>query len=238
MSSGQPSKVIAAKARTTRSRLNVHTCSGDCRFCHSKRTHLQYVYSLLARRNATGYSAWSKAGRTKGFCQTESCLFSTSSRGYCVGFILVLPQLDSRMFSWSHQSGWPISYAAVCRRAVHPIRKSFTPTLGLQAKAHFTAKHRLLNPRLESLSVEKQQELRDILGYSALLKQALGKKVSVNRTISHQMYILPYWFVQGKQIQQPTITACLKSIKNWKLLILNYHRCRWTNATVEGGTTK
>ncbi|MCM3337774.1 ISL3 family transposase [Paenibacillus sp. MER TA 81-3] len=124
--------------------------------------------------------------------------------------------------------------------AVQSIRKSITPTLAPQAKAHLKAKHRLLNPRVESLSVEKQEELRDILGYSALLKQAHAWKESFSRWYDYSpnehtaKQWLHHWLVQGKQIQHPAIMLCLKTIKNWKTEILNYHRCRWTNAAVEG----
>ncbi|MCM3342047.1 transposase [Paenibacillus sp. MER TA 81-3] len=89
-------------------------------------------------------------------------------------------------------------------KAVQSIRKSITPTLAPQAKAHLKAKHRLLNPRVESLSVDKQEELRDILGYSALLKQAHAWKESFSRwydcspNVHTAKQWLHHWLVQGK----------------------------------------
>ncbi|WP_306294932.1 transposase [Paenibacillus kribbensis] len=35
-------------------------------------------------------------------------------------------------------------------------------------------------------------------------------------------------------MQHPAVAACLKNMRNWRTEIVNYHRCRWTNATVEG----
>ncbi|MEC0086662.1 transposase [Paenibacillus larvae] len=41
-----------------------------------------------------------------------------------------------------------------------------------RARADLKVKHRLLNPREESLSTEKQQELQKILSSSSLLQEA------------------------------------------------------------------
>nr|WP_246079696.1 transposase [Paenibacillus piri] len=43
------------------------------------------------------------------------------------------------------------------------------------------------------------------------------------------------WCKQGDQIIDHTaVRSTLKTMCNWKEEIVNYHQCRWTNATVEG----
>ncbi|ASA20545.1 transposase [Paenibacillus donghaensis] len=45
---------------------------------------------------------------------------------------------------------------------------------------------------------------------------------------------LDRWLEQGKGLRHPAIAVCMKTIGNWRQEIINYHRCRWTNAAVEG----
>ncbi len=42
------------------------------------------------------------------------------------------------------------------------------------------------------------------------------------------------WCKQGDQIEHEAVNHALKTMRNWKDEIINYHHCRWTNATVEG----
>ncbi|MDY8025659.1 transposase [Paenibacillus polymyxa] len=42
------------------------------------------------------------------------------------------------------------------------------------------------------------------------------------------------WVQQGESMDHETVQSTLKTIRNWQNEIINYHRCRWTNATVEG----
>jgi transposase len=42
------------------------------------------------------------------------------------------------------------------------------------------------------------------------------------------------WCKQGEQIDPNAARSALKTMSNWQEEIVNYHRCRWTNTTVEG----
>lgn len=42
------------------------------------------------------------------------------------------------------------------------------------------------------------------------------------------------WCEQGEQIDHEAVNNALKRMRNWQEEIVNYHHCRWTNATVEG----
>ncbi|MFK4435524.1 ISL3 family transposase [Paenibacillus sp. RC21] len=124
--------------------------------------------------------------------------------------------------------------------ALQAVRKTTQTTLSSRAKANLKAKHRLLNPKEESLSVERHKELKEILDYSSLLGQAHAWKESFNEwydcspDVNTANRWLETWFVQGEQMQHPAIDACVKTIRNWRTEVVNYHRCRWTNAAVEG----
>ncbi|AXF55170.1 hypothetical protein DT065_03485 [Salicibibacter kimchii] len=39
-------------------------------------------------------------------------------------------------------------------------------------------------------------------------------------------------------MQHQAVKECLKTLKNWELEIVNYHRSRYTNAVVEGRHNK
>ncbi|WP_283657943.1 transposase [Paenibacillus sp. RC343] len=124
--------------------------------------------------------------------------------------------------------------------ALQAVRKTTQTTLSSRAKANLKAKHRLLNPKEESLSVERHKELKEILDYSSLLGQAHAWKESFNEwydcspDVNTANRWLETWFVQGEQMQHPAIDACVKTIRNWRTEVVNYHRCRWTNAAVDG----
>lgn len=42
------------------------------------------------------------------------------------------------------------------------------------------------------------------------------------------------WCEQGDKIDHEAVKSGLKTMRNWQDEIINYHRCRWTNATVKG----
>nr|WP_082063110.1 transposase [Paenibacillus sp. IHBB 10380] len=42
------------------------------------------------------------------------------------------------------------------------------------------------------------------------------------------------WCEQGKSIDHEAVKSALITMSNWQEEIINYHHCRWTNATVEG----
>lgn len=124
--------------------------------------------------------------------------------------------------------------------AVQAVRKTVQSTLSPRAKANLKAKHRLLNPPQASLPAQQQQQLKEILSYSPLLKQAHAWKEAFSEwyDCSPDAKVanirLDDWLKQGERLEHPAVSACLKTIRNWRQEIVNYHRCRWTNAAVEG----
>lgn len=52
------------------------------------------------------------------------------------------------------------------------------------------------------------------------------------------MSLLEKWIEYGETLGIPEITEALKTFKNWKVEITNYHQCRFTNAAVEGKNNK
>ncbi|WP_028562038.1 transposase, partial [Paenibacillus pinihumi] len=123
---------------------------------------------------------------------------------------------------------------------VQRIRKAVQQTLAPRAKAHLKKHHRLLNPPIEALKKESQKQLSLLLGYSPLLRQVWEWKEVFTTwyDCSPNVYVAKIgferWCLQGNQIEHSAVHGTLKTMHNWKEEIINYHHCRWTNATVEG----
>ncbi|WP_223070554.1 ISL3 family transposase [Paenibacillus caui] len=124
--------------------------------------------------------------------------------------------------------------------AVQDVRKTVQSTLSPRAKGNLKAKHRLLNPKEAALPAKEQQELKEILGYSPLLqqvhawKEGFGEWFDCSPDVKTADIWLDSWLEQGERLEHPAVSACLRTIRNWRQEIVNYHCCRWTNATVEG----
>jgi len=124
--------------------------------------------------------------------------------------------------------------------SVQAVRKTVQHTLSPRAKALLKSQHRLLNPPKETLTEESQQRLEVLLSYSPLLRSVWEWKeafsVWYDCSPNHAVAVLGFerWCTQGDQIDHAAVHATLKTMRNWKEAIVNYHRCRWTNATVEG----
>lgn len=124
--------------------------------------------------------------------------------------------------------------------ALQLVRKEVQRTLAVQAKKHLKANHHLLNPRSESISDANQQILHELLGYSTLLRQVYEWKEAFNEWYDYSPDVrlaeirFDRWCEQGEQLNNSAVTTCLRTMRKWRSEIINYHRCRWTNATVEG----
>lgn len=124
--------------------------------------------------------------------------------------------------------------------SVQEARKAAQNTLAPRAKADLKSNHRLLNPPAESLGKESRKRLETLLGYSELLRSVWEWKeaftewynCSPNYEIAKQQF--NKWCAQGDQIDHAAVRSTLKTMRNWETEIVNYHQCRWTNATVEG----
>lgn len=97
-----------------------------------------------------------------------------------------------------------------------------------------------MNAQEGALSTENKAKLDELLGYSDLLREVWVWKeaftawydYSPNVDVASRGFIR--WCEQGEQIEHESVKSALKKMHNWKEEIINYHRCRWTNATVEG----
>lgn len=49
---------------------------------------------------------------------------------------------------------------------------------------------------------------------------------------------LKRWYQQGHRIQHAAVASAIQTIQNWETEVINYHRCRFTNASVEGRHNK
>lgn len=124
--------------------------------------------------------------------------------------------------------------------ALQEVRKAVQHTLAPRAKALLKANHRLLNPQVESLSKESRTKLDELIGYSPILRSVWEWKESFatwydyspNVEVAVNGFIR--WCEQGDQIDCAAVKCALKTMRNWQSEIINYHRCRWTNAAVEG----
>jgi len=124
--------------------------------------------------------------------------------------------------------------------ALQEVRKAVQNTLSPRAKALLKAHHRLLNPPVESLSAESKKKLDELLGYSPLLRSSWEWKETFTAWYDYSPNVevaihgFNRWCEQGEQIDHGAVKSALKTMRNWQEEIVNYHRCRWTNATVEG----
>ncbi|GGG18909.1 ISL3 family transposase [Paenibacillus aceti] len=124
--------------------------------------------------------------------------------------------------------------------SLQAVRKTVQSTLSPRAKALLKSQHRLLNPPKDTLTEEGQKRLEILLGYSLLLRSVWEWKeafsVWYDNSPNHAVALLGFdrWCRQGDQIDHVAVRATLKTMRHWKDAIVNYHRCRFTNATVEG----
>jgi transposase len=124
--------------------------------------------------------------------------------------------------------------------SVQEVRKSVQQTLSPRVKAILKSHHRLLNPPADSLPEKSKAQLEVLLGYSALLrdvwewKEAFSQWYDCSPNVGIARLGFTRWLEQGKKIEHNAVRSTLKTMRNWQDEIINYHRCRWTNATVEG----
>jgi transposase len=124
--------------------------------------------------------------------------------------------------------------------ALQEVRKDLQSKVSPRAKAWLKSHHRLLNPQVESLSAESKKTLDELLGYSSLLRSAWEWKEAFTTWYNYSPNVevathgFKRWCEQGEKINHEAVNRTLKTMRNWQEEIVNYHRCRWTNATVEG----
>ena len=124
--------------------------------------------------------------------------------------------------------------------SVQEVRKSVQQTLSPRAKAILKSHHRLLNPPIDSLPEKSKAQVEVLLAYSSLLrsvwewKEAFSQWYDCSSNVCIARLGFTRWLEQGENIDHDAVRSTLKTMRNWQDEIVNYHRCRWTNATVEG----
>lgn len=124
--------------------------------------------------------------------------------------------------------------------SVHKIRKSVQQTLSPRAETILKCHHQLLNPPVDSLPEKNKAQLETLLAFSPLLrsvwewKEAFSQWYDCSSNVSIARLGFTRWLEQGEKIDHNAVQSTLKTMRNWQDETVNYHRCRWTNATVEG----
>lgn len=128
--------------------------------------------------------------------------------------------------------------------ALQLVRKEVQKNLAPHAKKQLKKYQRLLGKRQDSLTEAETKKLALLLSYSSFLSQTYEWKEAF---IDWYDYSASYpfakegfqrWMNQGAQIGSRAVNACLKTMRNWREEICNYHRLRFTNAAVEGKNNK
>jgi transposase len=128
--------------------------------------------------------------------------------------------------------------------ALQNVRKEIQHQLPSRAARKIKKNFRLLAKRRDSLKPKESDLLEELLKYSALLqsvyewKEAFIDWYDSSSTFAHAVQGFERWLNQGRFIQHKAVQSCLKTMVNWQQEILNYHRLRFTNATVEGRNNK
>jgi transposase len=124
--------------------------------------------------------------------------------------------------------------------SVQAVRKTVQYKLASRAKAILKSNHRLLNPPGDSLSEKSKIELDLLLTFSPWLRKVWEWKEAFSRWYDYSPNVqvaaqgFHRWLQQGENIDHESVQSTLETMRNWQNEIINYHRCRWTNATVEG----
>ena len=127
---------------------------------------------------------------------------------------------------------------------INEIRKRVSKELPPHSSRHLKRKHRLLLKRSENLTPQQRNEVETLLTYSDDLRAAYSLKerltdwydLSPNYVSAQNTFRL--WLEQGLALNIPEIASALMTFINHRETIVNYHRCRFTNAAVEGRNGK
>lgn len=127
--------------------------------------------------------------------------------------------------------------------AVGAVRRRVSKTLkGISVR--FLKQHKqLLEKRNDNLTDKEQNKLVKLLSFSPELAQIYGIKESLIdwydlSNESNSLKRLQRWIKTAEALKIPELNEALKPFKNWTVEISNYHKCRFTNAAVEGRNNK
>jgi len=117
-------------------------------------------------------------------------------------------------------------------------------SLSSKARTNLNRNKHLLNKRNENLTSEQRVTLKILLAYSKDLKAVYELKEQLidwyDCSYDYASAQTGYdrWCARGHAYNIPEIETALKTFEAWRVEIVNYHRCRFTNGIVEGRNGK
>ena len=127
--------------------------------------------------------------------------------------------------------------------ALQAVRRRISLSLTPESRKYLKRNKNLIGKRYDSLSEKEERKLGKLLSYSKELTEVYAIKESLinwyelsNKTNSYRRLI--QWIDRAKALNIPELTEALKPFENWTEEISNYHKCRYTNGSVEGRNNK
>ena len=127
--------------------------------------------------------------------------------------------------------------------ALQAVRRRISLSLTPESRKYLKRNKNLIGKRYDSLSEKEERKLGKLLSYSKELTEVYTIKESLinwyelsDETNSYRRLI--QWIARAKALNIPELTEALKPFENWTEEISNYHKCRYTNGSVEGRNNK
>ena len=127
--------------------------------------------------------------------------------------------------------------------ALQAVRRRISLSLTSESRKYLKRNKNLIGKRYDSLSEKEERKLGKLLSYSKELTEVYAIKESLinwyelsDETNSYRRLI--QWIARAKALNIPELTEALKPFENWTEEISNYHKCRYTNGSVEGRNNK
>ena len=127
--------------------------------------------------------------------------------------------------------------------ALQAVRRRISLSLTPESRKYLKRNKNLIGKRYDSLSEKEERKLGKLLSYSKELTEVYTIKESLinwyelsDETNSYRRLI--QWIDRAKALNIPELTEALKPFENWTEEISNYHKCRYTNGSVEGRNNK
>ena len=105
-------------------------------------------------------------------------------------------------------------------------------------------KKSLLSRRSDSLSNQEVLQVEQLLSLSPHLKAVYELKEELitwyecSSNIEQANYVYKKWITKAKLLSIPELAEAIRTFENWEEEITNYHKHRFTNASVEGRNNK
>ena len=127
--------------------------------------------------------------------------------------------------------------------ALQSLRKRISKTLSSYNIKFLKQNKKILEKRNDALNSSEKKVLKKILLLSSELEKAYWCKENLidwydYSNSSNAYTLLERWINEGENLNIPELNEALKTFRNWKVEISNYHKCRFTNAAVEGRNNK